>query len=156
MSSDSGGCSPIELTPPAGGPDHSPRTGSSSRQIGKGGILMQGKIVVPQSGGAWSPSRIPGVSYRALREGEARNAGTFLGRMEPGTSYPPHRHPGGEEVFIVSGSMRVGGDRLAAGDYLYTPPGGAHDADTVEGCTFLTVLPEPVEFLAEGGGKAVT
>lgn len=112
---------------------------------------MKGKIVVPELGSSWSPSRIPGVSYRLLREGSERNAGTFLVKMEPGTGYPAHRHPGGEEVFVLSGSMRVGSDRLAAGDYLYTPPGGSHDADTVEGVTFLTILPEPVEFLAAGG-----
>jgi quercetin dioxygenase-like cupin family protein len=108
---------------------------------------VEGKIVVAAEGGAWEPSRIPGVSFRLLRAGGEANAGTYLVRMEPGTSYPPHDHPAGEEVFVVAGSMRVGPDRLSAGSYLYTPPGGTHDAATEAGCTFLVVLPGPVRFL---------
>jgi len=105
------------------------------------------KIVVKDAGGGWSASKVPGVSYRELRPGGERNAGTFLVRMDPGTSYPPHEHPKGEEVYVVSGSMRVGGDRLVAGDYLFTPPGAVHDADTASGCVFLVVLPAPARFL---------
>lgn len=97
-------------------------------------------------GGGWEASRIPGVRYRTLRS-TGKNAGTFLIRMEPGTAYPAHAHPGGEEVFVVSGSVRVGSHRLAEGGYLYTPPGGAHDAASEEGCLFLVVLPEAIRFL---------
>jgi quercetin dioxygenase-like cupin family protein len=111
------------------------------------------KIVVKDAEAIWQPSRIPGVAYRMLREAAEKNAGTFLVKMEPGTSYPPHLHPGGEEVYVVAGSMRVGPERLSAGDYLFTPPGGYHDADTVEGCTFLVVLPSPVEFLPRPGSS---
>jgi quercetin dioxygenase-like cupin family protein len=66
--------------------------------------------------------------------------------MSPGTRYPPHDHPKGEEVFVVSGSMRVGRDSLVAGDYLFTPPGAGHDAETAEGCVFFVVLPAPAQF----------
>ena len=108
---------------------------------------MSAKIVVREKEGAWEPSKIPGVSYKSLRMSGERNAGTYLVKMAPGTSYPPHDHPQGEEVYVVSGSMRVGADRLSAGDYLYTPPGAAHDADTSEGCVFFVVLPSPARFL---------
>jgi quercetin dioxygenase-like cupin family protein len=108
---------------------------------------MTSKIVVHAGAEGWAPSKIPGVSYKALKISGAENAGTFLVRMEPSTSYPAHEHPEGEEVFVVSGSLRVGPDRLSEGGYLYTPPGGAHDADTRDGCTFLVVLPAPVRFL---------
>jgi quercetin dioxygenase-like cupin family protein len=109
---------------------------------------VNGKIVVSARDGGWEPSRIPGVSFRLLHPAKERNAGTFLVKMEPGTRYPPHEHPGGEEVFVVAGSMTVGGEDLSDGDYLYTPPGGAHDASTTNGCVFLVVLPSPAKFLA--------
>lgn len=112
---------------------------------------MSTRIIVRGGEPGWQTSRIPGVAYRMLKEAPEKNAGTFLVKMEPGTAYPPHLHPGGEEVYVVSGAMRVGPDRLVAGDYLFTPPGGSHDADTVEGCTFLVVLPDPVEFLPRKG-----
>ena len=107
---------------------------------------MKEKIVVRSGDAGFEPSKIPGVRFKALRATE-RNAGTYLVRMDPGTSYPPHLHPGGEEVWVVEGTLRVGGDNLAAGDYMYTPPGGAHDASTKEGCTFLVIVPAPVKFL---------
>jgi len=109
---------------------------------------MKGKIVVESAGGQWHGTKLPGVSYKTLREGAKRGAGTFLIRMEPSTSYPAHVHPGGEEVWVVEGAMTVGGDDLAVGDYLYTPPGGSHAARTAEGCLFLVVLPEPIEILS--------
>lgn len=108
---------------------------------------MNGKIVVGSAEGGWHDTKLPGVSYKILREGARRGAGTFLIRLEPGTSYPAHVHPGGEEVWVVEGAMRVGGDELVEGDYLYTPPGGAHAAESRDGCLFLVVLPEPIEIL---------
>lgn len=108
---------------------------------------MSGKIVAREKEGVWEPSKIPGVAYRSLREGRERSAGTFLVRMDPGTKYPPHDHPEGEEVYVVSGSLRVGSEALSAGDYLYTPPDASHDAETKEGCVFLVLLPGPVRFL---------
>jgi len=103
--------------------------------------------VVRDGKAGWEPSKIPGVAFKCLRLGGEKNAGTYLVRMDAGAKYPPHNHPAGEEVYVVSGSMRVGGDDLKSGDYLYTPPNGSHAAETKEGCVFLVVLPGPVEFL---------
>jgi quercetin dioxygenase-like cupin family protein len=108
---------------------------------------VDGNKVVRDGDGAWEPSKIPGVTFRTLHAAGEKNAGTYLVRMSPGTRYPPHVHPKGEEVFVVSGSMRVGRDSMVAGDYLFTPPGAAHDAETAEGCVFLVVLPAPAQFL---------
>jgi len=108
---------------------------------------MEGKIAMKSSEGEWQLTKIPGVTFKVLRAGAEKGAGTFLIRMSATCAYPAHVHPGGEEVWVVEGSMRVGGDRMSAGDYLYTPPGGAHDAESEEGCTFLVSLPEPVRVI---------
>lgn len=108
---------------------------------------MSTTIVVRANESGWTPSRIQGVSFRPLKMGAEKNAGTYLMKMEAGTGYPPHEHPEGEEVYVVAGSMKVGGDTLAEGDYLYTPPGGSHAAETATGCVFLVVLPAAARFL---------
>ncbi len=51
---------------------------------------------------------------------------------------------GGEELFVVSGSVRVGDEELEAGDYLYTPPGGVHDAEAHDAVLLLVSVPEPI------------
>ncbi|MDX2236581.1 MAG: cupin domain-containing protein [Hyphomonadaceae bacterium] len=66
---------------------------------------------------------------------------TTLTRFAAGATGRRHAHPGGEELYVVSGRARVGGHELAAGDYLYTPPGAAHDVHAHEETVFLLVLP---------------
>jgi quercetin dioxygenase-like cupin family protein len=77
--------------------------------------------------------------------GEA--AGTAFLRFSPGAVSPAHRHPGGEELFVISGRLRVGDRVLKSGDFLYTPPGGIHDAQAEVATVTLISVPEPIEFL---------
>ena len=95
----------------------------------------------------WRASKTPGVSVKVLRADKETGASTALVRFEAGTRFPAHDHPAGEEIFVVEGDFTVGGERLASGDYLYTPPGGKHAASTEHGCVVLVTLPKPVEFL---------
>jgi anti-sigma factor ChrR (cupin superfamily) len=112
-----------------------------------GGKSLSEKIVIEAEQGVWVETKIPGVTFKPLRQTSIRGAGTFIIKMMPDTSYPAHIHPGGEEVFVIEGKMNVGGDSLGPGDYLFTPPGGAHAARSEEGCMFLVVLPEPIRIL---------
>jgi quercetin dioxygenase-like cupin family protein len=96
---------------------------------------------------AWRSLPTPGVSVKGLRVDRATGGSTALVRFEAGTRFPAHDHPGGEEVFVVEGDLTIGGDRLGAGDYLYTPPNGKHAASSETGCVFLVTLPRPVEIL---------
>ena len=89
-----------------------------------------------------------GLSVKVLRHDEAAGrAPTVLLRFDAGASYPNHRHPAGEEVFVLAGDVRFGQVELRAGDYLYTPPGGAHSVYSKSGCVLLLVVPEAVEVL---------
>lgn len=74
---------------------------------------------------------------------------TAFMRFQPGATAPPHRHPGGEHLYVISGRLRVGDRHLVEGDFLHTPPGGVHDAeaDGGEEAVVLISVPEPVEFL---------
>ncbi len=82
----------------------------------------------------------PGVETCILRKHDGKGI-TYLVRMQKGASSPAHGHPDGEETYIVSGTVRIGGRRLVAGDYLYTPPGESHDGHAEETALFFVIAP---------------
>jgi len=97
----------------------------------------------------WQPLEEPGVSgvyVKVLRfDSSARRAPTILLKFDPGSTYPGHIHPGGEEIFVLEGDIRLGKDRLHAGDYLYTAPGNIHAVQSEAGCVVLVSVPEEVQ-----------
>jgi quercetin dioxygenase-like cupin family protein len=101
----------------------------------------------------WKPlveagTRTEGVSVKILRfDGESKRPPTFLLKFDAGSSYPNHRHPAGEEIYVLEGEVRFGADQLNAGDYLYAPPSSTHSAFSKTGCVMLFVVPEEVEIL---------
>ena len=103
--------------------------------------------VVHTTSAAWKPSSVPGVSVKTLRRDTVSGASTSLVRFEPGTHFPAHNHPAGEEIFVVEGDFQVGPHRLTSGDYLYTAPNEKHAASTRDGCVVIVTLPKPVEIL---------
>jgi quercetin dioxygenase-like cupin family protein len=103
----------------------------------------------------WRPTKDgTGVSVKLLRGDRETGAVTVLLRFDPGARFPAHRHPAGEEVFVVEGTVRIGKDLLNRGDYLYTEPGGVHAVSSEGGGTLLVVLPKPVEILEKATGHA--
>jgi quercetin dioxygenase-like cupin family protein len=99
----------------------------------------------------WKPLAEPGVSgvfVKVLRfDKEARRAPTILLKFEAGATYPAHDHPGGEEIFVIEGDLKLGKDHLYTGDYLYTPPNGKHAVRSEQGCVVLVNVPEEVVIL---------
>jgi quercetin dioxygenase-like cupin family protein len=90
----------------------------------------------------------PGVHIAPLRV-IGNGAGTAFMRFDRGAVSRAHRHPAGEELYIISGRLRVGGRTLEAGDFLLTAPGGVHDAEAEEDTVTLISVPEPIEFLGD-------
>lgn len=98
----------------------------------------------------WRPSKAGnGVSVKLLRRDDATGAVTVLLRFDAGGSFPAHRHPAGEEVFVVEGDVRIGKDRLKRGDYLYAEPNSIHAVSSEKGGMILVVLPKPVEIMGK-------
>ena len=99
----------------------------------------------------WQPLDEPGivgVAVKVLRFDEAAGrAPTILLRFDPGARYPAHSHPGGEEIFVLEGDIRLGKDHLRAGDYLYTAPHNVHSVLSEGGCVVLVNVPEAVQLL---------
>ncbi len=91
-----------------------------------------------------------GIFVKVLRFDErTQRAPTILLKFETGATYPYHNHPAGEEVFVLEGDAIIGGERLSAGDYLYTPPDFKHSVKSEHGCVLLFIVPEEVEILKD-------
>lgn len=91
-----------------------------------------------------------GIFVKVLRFDEStKRAPAIMLKFEPGAKYPAHNHPAGEEVFVLEGEVKFGKNNLSAGDYLYTPPGGAHAVWSKIGCVMLLIIPEEVEILRD-------
>jgi len=60
----------------------------------------------------WQPLAEPGVSgvfVKALRfDEETRRSPTILLKFAAGATYPAHNHPGGEEIFVIEGDIKLG------------------------------------------------
>jgi len=77
----------------------------------------------------WRTTRHRGVAWLPLHlaaEGEASRDATVLIRMEPGSSYPTHRHRGIEEVLVLAGGYRDELGEHRVGDYVRYPAGSEH------------------------------
>lgn len=101
----------------------------------------------------WQPLIEKGIHYQgisviSLRYDEAKERSTtILLQFEPNATYPYHNHPGGEEIYVLSGEVIIEDAILKAGDYLYTPVNFKHSVTSTAGCTLLFVIPEEVEIL---------
>lgn len=101
----------------------------------------------------WQPLVEKGIHYHGISvislhydESKERST-TILLKLEPGATYPYHNHPGGEEIFVLSGEAILEEVTISEGDYLYTPVNYKHSVSTKKGCILLFVVPEEVEIL---------
>jgi anti-sigma factor ChrR (cupin superfamily) len=83
---------------------------------------------------------LPDVEAKLLFWDRERHYTTSLVRIAPGGTYPPHEHHGTEEIFILSGDLRVAGVIAKAGDYCRAQADSVHEERFSEtGCLFLVV-----------------
>ncbi|MCP4326974.1 MAG: cupin domain-containing protein [Alphaproteobacteria bacterium] len=83
----------------------------------------------------WRPAEGPGA-YRLPLYGEDGYPETMrLFRLDPGAESPLHDHPGGEEIFVVSGDLHDEHGSYEAGSWIRYPAGSSHAARSTGGCT---------------------
>lgn len=80
----------------------------------------------------WRPGLVPGLSVLPLDEFETQH--TALVRWAPGTVFQPHRHMGGEEIFVIEGALEDEHGVYRAGDWLRSPHASEHNPKSPEGC----------------------
>lgn len=102
-----------------------PHPGVRERLLAAIGSYPPGLRVVKSREGEWR-TLAPGVSAKVLRD-DGRTC-TWLGRMEPGASFPAHDHPVDEECLVLEGDMEADGVSISAGDYQIALAGTRHGA----------------------------
>src|SRR5699024_222155 len=87
----------------------------------------------------------PAVKYKALIDYRHGKLNMQRSRYEPGHFEPPHSHPEDELIYLLSGIIIFGNQRLTAGDTLHIPADTIYSLRTDEGgAEFLRVgLPIP-------------
>lgn len=81
-------------------------------------------LTIDGQGGEWQPF-LDGVAIKLLYQG----AGvlSYLLRLEPGATLPPHRHPHDEECVVLKGRLRVGSTiEIDTGGYHFAHRGTLH------------------------------
>ncbi len=112
------------------------------RMIGPAGTLVRAHE------SPWTPSAIPGLESKKLFVDESTGNITSLVRMQPGTVYPPHRHFGPEQCYVIQGDVVLNDHALHAGDYEVALASTVHQSVTTRnGCLFLIVSNERDEFM---------
>jgi len=89
----------------------------------------------------WVPSPQAGVTRMMLdRLGGEQARATSLVRYAPASVFPPHGHPGGEEILVLSGTFSDDSGHHGPGCYLRNPPGSAHQPSSLDGALIFVKL----------------
>ena len=95
----------------------------------------------------WRRTPYDGVWWKKLRFDAESGESAVLLKFEPGASYGTHRHPDGEEYFVLDGSLEEGDRSWGAGTYVRHQPDSVHRPSSKEGCLLFVRLPHPIEDL---------
>lgn len=89
----------------------------------------------------WVASPQAGVTRVMLDRigGEVARA-TSIVRYAEDSRFPAHRHPGGEEILVLSGVFSDEHGDYPAGWYLRNPPGSSHTPSSLPGATIFVKL----------------
>ena len=89
----------------------------------------------------WKDIRVQGAAVKLLSVDQTRGYAVVIGKLEPGTRYPAHKHINGEDIFVLSGDLHIGEHVLRAGDFHHADAGTSHGENFSEtGCTILAVI----------------
>lgn len=80
----------------------------------------------------WHPGLVPGLNVLSLAEYDG--AHTALVNWDPGTLFQPHRHYGGEEIFVIAGVFQDEHGDYPAGTWLRSPHMSEHVPFSEPGC----------------------
>jgi ChrR Cupin-like domain len=85
----------------------------------------------------WTAHFVPGVEIAIFHTDPIAQRTSGILRAAPGMKYPPHRHAEVEEIFMISGDLRIGTEVYGAGDYIRSNPGSVHAPYSQNGCMFF-------------------
>ena len=93
------------------------------------------RVVVRTRQSPWFQGMVDGLKVMPLSEFGTSH--TALVRWAPETYFNPHRHYGGEEIFVVEGVFSDEHGRYTQGTWIRSPHLSQHQPFSVEGCLIL-------------------
>jgi anti-sigma factor ChrR (cupin superfamily) len=98
-------------------------------------------VVINSDQQVWQNSPAKGVKRIPL-EREAAESGhvTSIVQYAAGSEFSSHRHPQGEEIYVIEGIFSDENGDYPAGSYLRNPAGSSHAPFSKQGCTLLVKL----------------
>lgn len=99
------------------------------------------KLAIPTQELPWVDSPNPDIKRKPLEREKAESGQvTSIVKYEPGSSFKPHSHSLGEEIFVLEGEFADENGRYPAGTYLRNPPGSKHAPFSEKGCVIFVKL----------------
>lgn len=92
------------------------------------------RVVVDTNEADWQPTPAAGIKVMPLYAEPGHPETMQLVRFAPGTVSPAHDHPGGEEIFVIEGSLEDELDRYETGTWIRYPRDSRHTPVSPEGC----------------------
>jgi len=93
------------------------------------------RVVVDTRQAPWLQGLVDGLKVLPLSEFGTQH--TAMVRWAPGTFFNPHRHFGGEEIFVVEGVFSDEHGNYPQGSWIRSPHLSQHQPFSVEGCLIL-------------------
>jgi len=82
----------------------------------------------------WHQGMVSGLHVMPLMQ---QGSGSTLVRWAPQTYFNPHKHYGGEEIFVLDGVFEDEHGRYPAGSWIRSPHMSLHQPFSKEGCTIF-------------------
>jgi anti-sigma factor ChrR (cupin superfamily) len=98
------------------------------------GTDQRHREVVDTRTAQWHQGMVPGLTVMPLMQ---QGTGSTLVRWAPQTYFNPHRHFGGEEIFVVDGVFEDEHGRYPSGSWIRSPHMSMHKPFSKEGCTIF-------------------
>jgi anti-sigma factor ChrR (cupin superfamily) len=98
------------------------------------GADQQKREVVDTLTAEWHQGTVPGLNVMPLMR---QGTGSALVRWAPQTYFNPHKHFGGEEIFVVAGIFEDEHGRYPSGSWIRSPHMSVHKPFSQEGCTIF-------------------
>ena len=98
------------------------------------GLDQVEREVIDTTTAPWYQGMVPGLNVMPLMR---QGSGSTLVKWAPQTFFNPHRHYGGEEIFVVDGVFEDEHGRYPTGSWIRSPHMSMHKHFSKEGCTIF-------------------
>ncbi|HET9252908.1 MAG TPA: cupin domain-containing protein [Candidatus Eisenbacteria bacterium] len=88
-------------------------------------------VTIRAADGPWTELG-PGTRAKRLTQDSVHSCEISIVRMDASAMFPPHRHPGAEELLVLVGDCSCQGRRLGPGDYTRSAAGTEHEENRSE------------------------